>query len=250
MRRPLLIVAAAIVLTPCTLEAQQVDTIRVGSPALRDAALRTGTERIESYRVTGDDRQPTSTTEQTLRRGRAGDRDVYIIRTVHASPDGDTTRSLIVVDASDFRLLHHRVKATHDSAAVTSDGTHVTGWVVLPDTPIRLLDQAVGHAVFPIEGQMPWLFPLLPLNEGYRATIPHFSEWSSGETWSTIGVMGSETVEWNGEGRECWVVDVGEFGPPGYRGTAWVDKETRRILQSALRGPPGRVEYWAYAASP
>jgi hypothetical protein len=233
-----------------SLEAQQVDTIRVGSSVLHGARPPLGSQFTESFaRADGVD-HPISTTTQGITRGRHGNQDVYVIHTTHASAAGDTTVGTIVIRHPDFALLHHKVTAAHDSAAVTANSGHLTGWVVLPDQPIRLIDQALDHPVFPIEGQIPWLFPLLPLREGYAAAIPHFSEWQGGEEWTTIRVVGDEPLEHGGRVLDCWKVDGGELGPPGYRAMYWVDKSTRRIMQGVLRGEGAGPEYWAITRMP
>lgn len=228
------------------LGAQEVDTVRVGSASLEGARLLPGAVVMESFkRVDGVD-TPTSTTTQRVALGRRGADDVYVIETVHVSPDGDTTRSSIVVRAADFSLMHHRVKAARDSAAATATATYLTGWVALPDQPVSLLDRQLDRPVFPVEGQIPWLFPLLPLAPGYTATIPHYSEWAGAEQWKTIRVTGTETVRRGAAAVDCWVVDGGELFP-GYRVTYWVAKSTRQIVQGVARGAGTGPEYWSKA---
>jgi hypothetical protein len=148
---------------------------------------------------------------------------MYTIHTTHVSAEGDTTIGVIVARAHDYALLHHRVKAENDSAAIAVSAKYVTGWVVLPDEPIELIDQQLNGSVFPIEGQIPWLFPLLPLADGYSAAVPHYSQWAGSEEWSMIRVVGSERVILNGHERDCWKVDGGELFP-GYGVTYWVEK--------------------------
>lgn len=232
-----------------TVAAQDVDTVRVGSSVLRDVQLQTGTYTIESVqRVDGRD-TPLSVTTQAITRDRHGGIDVYVIHTTHAAADGDTTTGVIVARASDFALVHHRVKAVGDSTAVAVADGYLTGWVVLPGEPIRLLDQRLVGSVFPIEGQVPWLFPLLPLEEGYAAAIPHYSQWAGVEQWFTIRVVGLERVTLNGQELDCWKVDGGELFP-GYRATYWVDQRSRRVVQGVARGTEPGPEYWSWLRMP
>ncbi len=198
-------------------------------------------------RADGEDTR-ISTTSQRISEGRNGDLRVFIIETVHLS-NTDTTRSTLVVDAADYSLVHHRVKAARDSAALTANRGHLTGWAALPGEPIRLVDRQLDHPVFPVEGQVLWLSPLLPLEAGYRAAIPHFSQWEGGEQWSVIHVLGSERVDVGGVSVDCWKVDGGEVFP-GYRITYWVAKRTRRVVRGVARGEGGGPEYWAEARSP
>jgi hypothetical protein len=111
---------------------------------------------------------------------------------------------------------------------------------------VSLLDRTLPEAVFPLEGQVPWLFPLLPLAPGYRAVLPRFSPWVGGEVHPAIEVQGSETVTVGSVTFDCWRVDTGTLGPPGYRMTWWIDKASRRAVQSALRGESGGREFWAF----
>lgn len=229
--------------------AQHVDTVRVGNPALRDARLQPGTYTIESFRRADGHDTPISTTRQAITRDRQADVDVYVIHTTHASAGGDTTIGVIVARASNYALLHHRVKAARDSAAVAVTNGHVTGWVVLPGEPTRLIDQRLERPVFPIEGQIPWLFPLLPLAEGYAAAVPHYSQWEGREEWSTIRVVGAERLTQDGRELDCWKVDGGELFP-GYRVTYWVEKSTRRVVQGVARGAEAGPEFWSRMRTP
>jgi hypothetical protein len=125
----------------------------------------------------------------------------------------------------------------------------LTGWVVLPNQPLILLDRSLDHPVFGVEGQVPWLLPLLPLAAGYRAQVPHFSQWNGGEEWDTVTVVGSERVMLGSQSFDCWKVDTGPLGPPGYRMYRWIEKTSRRVVQSVLRGGASEPQYWAYLRS-
>jgi len=233
--------------SPVVLRAQEVDTVYVGSPSLADAGLIPGTYVIENHRREGGVDAMTGTTRQTVRRAERGGIPVWVVEFEHVS--GDTTRSSMVSRADDFSLVHYQVRAPRDSAAVTAGDGHLTGWTVLPEQPAQLLDRELEEAVFPIEGQVPWLFPLLPLREGYAAAIPHFNPWSGGETWSEIRVLGPETIDVHGRPVACWKVDGGELFR-GYRVTYWIDRETRRVVRGEARGEGEGPVYWSELAAP
>ncbi|MGD8495953.1 MAG: hypothetical protein PVF05_07150 [Gemmatimonadales bacterium] len=235
----------ALAVCPLRAAAQGVDTVRVGDPALGGAAPVPGVYVIENHRRDAGVDSLTGTTRQEVRRGQADGVAVWIVAFEHVS--GDTTRSSIVVRADDLSLLHYRVKAPRDSAAVTADAGYLTGWTVLPEQAPQLLDRELEAPVFPIEGQVPWLFPLLPLREGYAAAIPHFNPWRGDETWSEIRVLGTETIQLHGRDVACWKVDGGELFR-GYRVTYWVDRETRRVVRSEARGEGAGPLFWAELA--
>ncbi|MDH3297411.1 MAG: hypothetical protein OEM96_03920 [Gemmatimonadota bacterium] len=238
--------AAALVLgwsvSAAAQEAPAVDTVRVGSGSVRGAVLEAGTYTLANYlRDDGDDTR-ISTTTQTVEGDSVGGVEVWVISTEHVSDD--TTRSRITVRADDYSLVHHRVKGARDSTAVSANSEYLTGWVVLPDQPIALLDRVLEHPVFPVEGQIPWLFPLLPFAEGYSATVPHFNQWRGETSWKTIRVLGRETLEVAGTDFETWKIDGGELFS-GYTVTYWVDRATRRIVRGVASGSGDGPVYWS-----
>jgi hypothetical protein len=245
----LMIAFLAVATTPGHARSQGVDTVRVGSASLTAASLTEGTTIFESHILESGERKPLSTTEVTISRRRSDGEDEYVIHSVHASTSGDTTVGTIVVRAKDYALLYHRVKAATDSAAVTSTGDHLTGWAVLPGQPTRLIDLDLDHPVFPVDGPQPWLVGLLPLREGYAAAIPRFSQWNGGEVWKEVAVLGSETLDVDGVPVDCWVVDMGPLGPPGYRATSWVNKSDGLVVRGVLRGQSDQPEFWVIATA-
>lgn len=236
----------AVAFAPHRLAAQVPDTVRVGSLALADARLFPTSDTVDNYIVTGGARTLAGTTVRTITRLEDPLEPGYRIHTVHWTAGGDTSHTTMVVRSRDLSLVFHRVKAPRDSAAVTAWRGHLTAWVVLPGQPVALLDRELAHPVFGVEGQVPWLLPLLPLAAGYMAAVPHFSPWDGGERWTTISVIGAERVTLGTRTFDCWKVDVGAVGPPGYRMVRWVDRQSRRVVQSALRGPDGEREYWSF----
>ncbi len=223
-----------------------LDSVRVGSGVLRGARLAAGHDTVDAWRIADGVRTPTSTTIRSVTLRTDGPEPRFEIRTLHWAPQGDTSVTRVTLRARDLALVQHSVRAAHDSAAVTVADTHLSGWVVLPNRPVRLLDHTLAHPVFPVEGQIPWLMPLLPLAPGYRATVAHYSPWEGREVWSTIEVTGAERVEVHGRGFDCWRVDAGPLGPPGYRMTRWVDRGSRRVVLSVLRGAEGLPEFWGH----
>jgi len=229
--------------------AQAPEAIRAGSVALRGVRMPLTSDTVDNYVVTGGVRQLAGTTVRSITMHQDAVEPVYQIRTIHWTLRGDTSVTTMVVRAQDFSLVFHRVKAPRDSAAVTASRNHLTGWVVLPNQPVILLDRTLEYPVFGVEGQVPWLFPLLPLTAAYRAVVPHFSQWEGGEGWDTVTVVGSERVTIGTRSFDCWKVDTGTLGPPGYRMHRWIEKASRRVVQSVLRGGPSEPEYWSYLRS-
>jgi hypothetical protein len=221
--------------------AQGMDTVRAGSNLVQPGLLAPGTYVHHNYRVDGGVRTLASRTIQAVE----ATPETFVIRTTHAT-SADSSHSLTVVRRADLAMVHHQVRAPLDSTDVTVNGRYLTGWAVLPNTPMQLIGLRLDGPVFPIEGQIPWLMGLLPLGEGYHAAVPQFSEWAARETWGLLEVLAVERITVEGAAYDCWKVDTGPLGPPGYRMTRWIDQATRRVVQSALLGPAGQTEYWSW----
>ncbi len=244
MTRPAALLAG-ILFAACAHAAGPPDTVRCGHPALRGLRLPWASDTVDSYRVADGVRTPTSTTIRDVTRGVVAGESVFVMRTRHWAPGNDTATTLVTVRAADLSLVQHSVRAALDSAAVTATRSHLSGWVVLPNQLAKLLDLPLAHPVLPVEGQIPWLWPLLPLGPGYRAAIPHFSPWSGREEWTNLVVEAVERVRVGGRDVDCWRADSGPLGPPGYRMIRWIERDSRRVARSVLRGAAGQPEFVA-----
>lgn len=228
--------------------ASSQDTVRVASRILDGAVLVLGTTSIESFRVQQGVRTPVSRSVQTIEQAVEDGLPVYRISIIHwAVGRGDSAITTIVARQKDFALLRHKVKATHDSAVVLYSQGFLSGWVVLPNKPILLIDTKTSRPVLPVDGPAPWLLSALPLKANFHAIIPRYSTWEMSELNEEVVVLGTETLERKGKSFECWKVDNGPFAIPGYRAYRWVDKQTKKILQSVLRGKADEPEYWSIA---
>ena len=225
--------------------AQRMDTIRVGSRALNATGFLLGTDTVDGFELSGGKRKATNTTIRSITLEQYANEHVYLMRAIDWTPAGDSTWSSTIMRVSDFSLVHHKVKGSHDSAAVTTTSSQLTAWVVLPPKPIVLLDLVLERPVFPLGGQVPWLLTMLPLAPGYQAVVPEFSEWDGREVWKHVDVLDVEKITVHNKTYECWKVDTGPIGPPGYHMYRWIDKASRRIIQSVLRGGMTGTEYWS-----
>jgi len=224
-----------------TVSAQTIDTIRVGDGTIPPGKLMAGTYIIDNYRVKDGVEELRSVTTQNITMDTLDNVPVYHISFEHAATS-DTTFSMITARQSDYSLMFHQVKGKHDSASVAIVGHHVSGWVALPDQPIRLINQMYEHRLFPIEGQVPWLFPLLPMKLNYSVAFPHYSPWDAQERWRYLTVIGEEDLDIGGTNFKCWVVDGGLLFSD-YRVTFWVDQHMMRIVQGIAKSDSSDTYY-------
>ncbi len=240
-RTPVLVTAMLACVLP--LVAQQPALIRPGDRDLLRARMPLGADTIDNYVLEFGRERLAGSTVRVISLVTEGQDRHYEIRTAHWQTDRDTSHSVMAVRVRDLSLVFHRVKGPRDSAAVTVAAGHLTGWVVLPDRPILLLDRRLERPVFGVEGQVPWLLPLLPLAPGYRAVVPHFSQWAGVESADTVAVIGREPVVIGDRTFDCWHLDAGPLGPPGYRAHLWIDAATRRVVQAAVRSDRPATEW-------
>lgn len=232
----------------CLNNATGQDTLRVGSEILDGAVPFLGSTSLESFKLLQGVRTPVNRSTQTIEQAVEDGLPVYRVTITHwAAGRGDSAMTTLVVRQKDFALLRHKVKATLDSAVVLYSQGFLSGWVVLPNKPILLIDMRTSQPVFPVDGPSPWLLSALPLKEDFSVVIPRYSMWDKSEHNEELNVVGTETLERNGKMVECWKVDNGPFAIPGYRAYRWVDKRTKKILQTVLRGKADEPEYMSIA---
>jgi hypothetical protein len=240
-----LLCAGLIGLAPRVAGAQ--DTLRVGSVALAGATPPLGTWSYASYKLQDGMQTPINRSRLTIREDMSDDVPVYEVTILHwAAGRDDSTLTRILVRRSDWALLRHKVRATRDSSVVSYSHGTLTGWVVLPDKPVAVIDRPTAHPVLPVDGPAPWFLGALPLAPGFQADVARYSMWADKEVVEEIHVVGSETLHVHGKEYDCWKVDNGPFAMPGYRMLRWVDKTSRRVVQAVLRGGPDQPEYWSY----
>jgi hypothetical protein len=224
------------------------DTLRPGNLILEDVSLPLGSVSFESIKIHQGTRTPVNKSVLTIRQGIEEGVPAYEVTILHqAAGRGDSALTTIVVRWHDLALLRHKVNASRDSAAVLYSHGFPSGWVVLPDKPILLIDRKISQPVFPVDRPVPWLLGSLPLKENFRAVLSRYSMWQDREVFDEIHVLGSETLKRNGKNIECWKVDNGPFAIPGYRAFRWVEKQSKKVVQTVLRGNDDQPEYWTFS---
>jgi hypothetical protein len=119
---------------------------------------------------------------------------------------------------------------------------HVVSKVTRGDTITGVDTVITGPHLDQAEFSM--LIPALPLAEGYAAELPVF-HYENGATTTTVRVVSSDRVEYNGEMRDVWMVETGSAQATSRHA---VDKETGVVLRvDAGMGADRRFEQVARA---
>lgn len=224
------------------------DTLRVGDLILEEVNLPLGTVSFESFKIHQGKRTPVNKSVLTIRQIIEEGVPAYEVSIVHrAAGRNDSAVTTIFARWNDLALLRHKVNAIHDSAAVLYSHGFLSGWVVLPEKPVLLIDRKIPQPVFPVDGPVPWLLGSLPLKQNFHVILPRYSMWQDREIFEEVHVLGSESLHRHGKTFECWKVDNGPFAIPGYRAFRWVDKRSKRVVQTVLRGKENEPEYWTFS---
>src|SRR5262245_44793954 len=107
-----------------------------GSPPLLSPAaiagrsIRVGTDTVDTYNVRAGKRQPAGSFVNTTSRTQMDGRIVYLLASRFTSPrDGISAFDTVAVDATTFAPLWQRSRASTDSASITYQGRHASGWI-------------------------------------------------------------------------------------------------------------------------
>jgi hypothetical protein len=212
------------------------DTVEAG-----DAAI--SSKHLQSFRVVrnllmsrGDSIAPFGTQTETLRPSRLNGRSTLLDVLVFNTPRGKTVDSSWI-DSRTLRPL--RFKSNNASREITLNfkAQRVHGQITTSAGSSTVIDKQLG--VRPFEWNILGLaIGGLPLNAGYCAKVPVYSDRFSRVTWYTVEVVRETTVPRRTRAPErVWeVVARGEAPAPEAR--YWVSRR-HRVVSRVLVSEPG-----------
>ena len=168
-------------------------------------------------------------------RATMGGKNVYLVTMNYASKEKGTFQSdTMALEASTLNPIWRRFHARTDSASVTFNGRHASGWSLQNDRHVTIDYELSEHA---FAGPMlRWITAALPLAIGYQGTISVFNIWKNTEDKSVVNIAGSESVTAGTKSYDAWLLQ----SPSGAR--TWIDKASGRIVQ--VYTPNSRKGYW------
>ncbi len=138
-----------------------------------------------------------------------------------------TMYDTLVVDSRTLRPIRYRNELTGFQTVkvdYSPDG-RVTGQVIR-DTTETAIDTTMTGVFFDAAGFQA-LIPALPLGDGYEVEIPVYN-YQSGAATVKVKVVGSDSIEYEGEPRDIWLV---AYSPnPNTTAMLSIDKSSGSIL--------------------
>ena len=166
-------------------------------------------------------------------RGTVNGRAAYLVTSNYrgSGRNGFRVSDSLALDSASLAPLWRRMHAHADSAAITYDGRHVTGWADRENAArvgvdSRLSEHAVDRAL------LQWLVPAMPLTQGSRVSVPVYSMWSNTERVLTLTVTGTEVLQLGERRVESWVVRLGSSPTDTTGSRFWIAKATGRVVQT------------------
>jgi len=149
----------------------------------------------------------------------------YLVTMDYTSKEKGTFQSdTLALDAATLNPLWRRFHARTDSASVTFNGRHASGWSLQNERNVKV-DYELPATSF-AGPMLRWILPSLPLAVGYQGAMSVFSIWKNAEDKALINVTGSETVDLASRKVDTWVLQ----SPSGAR--TWIDKSSGKIVQA------------------
>lgn len=116
------------------------------------------------------------------------------------------------------------------SAGARRENGRASGWTHLPSGPRKPVDHQLSSSAIS-DGVTRWLWPLIELSPGRTVAFSTFDMWSNSETTTVFQVTGDTTITYRGGPVAAWIVRQLSGGPRFVR-LQWIDKGTRRVLQT------------------
>lgn len=146
----------------------------------------------------------------------------------------DFTKVEAILDAGDLHILSFYLKAKNDSALAKYNKGQIRGWLQIPRKEKMLINYTYDGNTFLSDGNTPWLIGLLDLKENSTIVIPVFHLFSNSLRWKSYTVLGEESITIKDITFNCWKVDAGPQGPPGFNAFHWYDKPSGQLLRVEL----------------
>lgn len=167
---------------------------------------------------------------RTTVRGERAFRTVQAVRT----PQGSYADTAVFLEAG-LRPVSLHSHTPQRRLNLEFRGTHVTGSTSPAEGETEMIDQTMDGPAFD-SNIMDIIFGVLPLRPGYSGTLVAFLYESGGAIDVTFDVVGTKTVEADGQQRPAWELSVGyPFGS----GRFWVDRETGQPLGGEITAQNG-----------
>ncbi|TFW30035.1 hypothetical protein E4L96_00645 [Massilia arenosa] len=220
--------------------AAQAETIEVGQPLARFAALKAGTHHYLIYSKKDGANIPLSIWEREV---------IYTADGMRIRQRWDGTAPGMVktldswFDKATFKPRSHVRITEKDGKRVVEgfvfDGAKVTGMKDLADNTQKELAVTSDGPTYNFETDMEFL-GTLPLAEGYEAKIRFYHPGGPAPAWYTWKVIGSETIPGPRGPVDCWVLQT-DYNKPGQETKFWYAKDSQILVHLEGKAPNGSV---------
>ena len=196
--------------------------------------LRTDS-RIE-YRETKGVRRINARNTLTIRKVKIKGVLYYEINTKNISEadPANITEVNALIDYDDLHIISMSLQAKTDSGRVEYRHHRFTGWSQLPQQERKLIDHAFQGSAVMTDAGTPWLPGLITMTGNKKFAIPSFALFSNTVKWRVYTLEGTENIILHNTSFDCWKVNAGPVGPPGYTSYHWYEKSTGRFIKSEL----------------
>jgi len=126
------------------------------------------------------------------------------------------------------------LKATCDSAAINWVNDRLVGWAHYPPKEPFLFNEVSNFKPFTQSGNVPWYLGVIRYENMETFILPIFNTFTGSYKWSQYMVLGKERITAMNKEFDCWKIDAGRVGPPGYNKTVWIDSKSGLIIKSEL----------------
>ena len=186
----------------------------------------------------GEKRSPFGSYIYAVSRGSSAGKDVYLV-TMNYWGGGNQRlfqSDTLALDATTLAPQWRRFHARYDSATVTFNGRHATGWSVRDHSSRVKVDLELPEGAFG-GGMLRWVLAGATLKRGATGSVKWLDIWKNNVESVSFTVSGSERLTVGGPQVDAWVVDVSGGNQ------LWLDKKTGQVLQgrSGIKTPG---EWW------
>ena len=218
------------------------DTIRSLADRFNRTKIRIGSDTLVTFKVKDGVRSKISDNIITI--AASQDNKFYKITTQNIPTGNDNVTTVhALIDFDDLHLIQIKLEAKTDSGYAEFRDRHVTGWSRLPKENLKTIDFQSNDEPFLNDGNTPWFAGLFPMEKNKIVVVPEFVLFTNTIKYVEYTAIKQETIETEYGGFECWKLNAGHVGPPGYTSYHWYEKNTGRLIRYELSKPGESLKF-------
>ena len=183
--------------------------------------------------------------ERTIEKIKINNVKYYKVTTINRPVQSENITTVIaLLDYGDLHIIQMQLNAKSDSGFVEFSNNQFIGWSQLPKEERKKIDMAyVGFPLVTSDAGINWIAGIIATKKDKKFALSHFALFANTVKWKIFHVLLKEKVRIESKLFNCWKVNAGPMGPPGFVSYLWFETKTGRLIKTELSKEGGETKF-------